>query len=40
MREVLLPGLAGFGVDIAGGARFLDELEASAEPVSADGEPG
>jgi hypothetical protein len=40
MREVLLPGLAGFGVDTAGGARFLDELEASAEPVSAGGEPG
>ena len=35
MREVLLPGLAGFGVDTAGGARFLDELEASA-----DREPG
>lgn len=28
MREVLLPGLAGFGVDTAAGARFLDELEA------------
>lgn len=31
MREVLLPGLADFGVDVAAGARFLDELEASAE---------
>jgi hypothetical protein len=31
MREVLLPGLAGFGVDVAAGARFLDDLEASAE---------
>lgn len=30
MREVLLPGLASVGVEIAGGARFLDELEASA----------
>jgi len=30
MREVLLPGLAEFGVDTAAGARFLDELEASA----------
>jgi hypothetical protein len=30
MREILLPGLAGFGVDTAAGARFLDELEASA----------
>jgi hypothetical protein len=31
MREVLLPGLAGFGVEVAAGARFLDELEASAD---------
>lgn len=30
MREVLLPGLASVGVDIAVGAQFLDELEASA----------
>jgi len=30
MREVLLPGLATFGVDPAAGARFLDELEATA----------
>lgn len=30
MREVLLPGLAGFGVDVAAGARYLDELEARA----------
>lgn len=35
MREVLLPGLAGFGVDIVAGARFLDELEASAAPMYA-----
>lgn len=31
MREVLLPGLAAFGVETAAGARFLDELEASAD---------
>ena len=35
MREILLPGLAGFGVDTAAGARFLDELEASAGAISA-----
>ena len=35
MREVLLPGLAGFGVDTAAAARFLDELEASAGAISA-----
>ena len=35
MREVLLPGLAGFGIEVAAGARFLDELEASAIAVSA-----
>lgn len=35
MREVLLPGLAGFGVDTAAGARFLDELEASADAAPA-----
>ena len=34
MREILLPGLAGFGVDIAGGVRFLDELEASAGEIA------
>jgi len=29
MRDVVLPGLVGAGVDISEGARFLDELEAS-----------
>lgn len=35
MREVLLPGLAGAGVDTAAGARFLDELEAAAGAITA-----
>ncbi len=36
MREVLLPGLDGVGIDTSGGARFLDELERSiATPFTA-----
>jgi len=35
MREVLLPGLAGVGIETSAGARFLDELEASAGAISA-----
>jgi hypothetical protein len=34
MREVLLPGLAEFGIDTAAGARFLDDLETSAGTIT------